>query len=64
METKKFKIVQTPCFPNQWKIETIGYRDNNATHLYHKTIENAQNWIKKFGGIKNPSIEIIYLKNI
>ena len=61
MDIKKYRIVETHCFPNKWKIEEVGYNDDNATYRYHKTIEDAKTWIDKFGGTKYPTIEIIKL---
>jgi len=58
---KHFQIIETHCFPNKWKIKTVGYKDDNATYLYHKTVESALLWINNFGGTKHKSVKVIKL---
>ena len=61
MKTKKFHIIETHCFPNKWKIKTVGYKDDNATYLYHPTVEKALEWIDKFGGARYKTVNVIKL---
>jgi hypothetical protein len=57
----RYRIIETPCFPNSWKISPVLGRESNATHLYHPTKEEAEEAIEKvFNGIL---IETIYMEN-
>jgi len=33
MDIKKYRIVETHCFPNKWKIEEVGYNDDKTPLL-------------------------------
>ena len=57
----RFRIVETPCFPNPWKVVPVSGRDRNTTFLYHPTIDKAKHQIEQvFGGIH---LETIYMEN-
>ena len=57
----RYRIIETYCHPCKWKVQLMYGRDNNATHLFHPTKEEAKNQIEKeFNGIL---IETIYLEN-
>jgi hypothetical protein len=57
----RYRIIETPCFPNSWKISPVNGRDSNATCYYHPTKEDAETVVEKtFNGIV---IETIYLEN-
>ena len=57
----RYRIKETPCFPNSWKVVPVNGFERNATYLFHPTKEKAQEQIEKlFNGIL---IETIYLEN-
>lgn len=47
---KQYKIVETHCFPCKYKIVAIGFRDNNDTCNYKRTMEECMIVIEKAGG--------------
>ena len=49
-EEKKYKIEETSCFPNSFKIIAIGYRDDNSTCNYFSSRKDAEKEIIKRGG--------------
>lgn len=57
----QYRIVETPCFPNSWKVIPVNGRETNATHLFHPSIKDATEQVEKmFNGIV---IETIYMEN-
>jgi len=46
----KYRIEETKCYLCKYKVVHIGYKENNATYLYHRTREEALAQIKKFNG--------------
>jgi len=39
----KYKVVDTPCWPNRWKVVPDGnFRDNNGTCNYFPSYQAAQ----------------------
>jgi hypothetical protein len=57
----QYRIVETPCFPNSWKVVPVQGRNSNATFLYHPTQASAKDQIEQqFNGIL---LETIFLEN-
>jgi hypothetical protein len=40
-------IVDTPCYPRRYKVVHPGFRDDNATCRFHRTIEDAKRFIDR-----------------
>jgi len=35
------EIIKTPCYPNEWKIEPVGTKPDNAAWRYRRTRNEA-----------------------
>lgn len=46
----KYRVIETPMFPRCWKIEHVGYTQNNAWTEYFRTREDALAEIARRGG--------------
>ena len=42
MAQNKWRVIETPCFPNSWKVVNDYYRQDNATCNYFTTAIEAQ----------------------
>jgi len=58
---KQYRIIETPCHPNVWKVVPKWGRNSNATHLFHPTLDMAKEQIEK--ELKGKLLEILYLEN-
>ena len=38
---EKYEIIETPCFPNKWKVVRCLGKLNNVTYLFHKELKDA-----------------------
>lgn len=43
----KYKIEETDCFPNSFKIIHVGYRDDNSPSNYFETRKQAEDEISR-----------------
>ena len=52
-----WKVIETPCFPNAWKVVSSEYQHNNAGYLYHPTKEEAQKQADEFNKTHNEKLK-------
>jgi len=48
--TAIYKIIKTPCWPCQWKVEGINLKPDNHWGRFHRTWGEAAEQIEKLGG--------------
>lgn len=61
LKNKQYRIVETHCYPNSWKVASVLGTSLNSAFLFHSSIDKAKEQIeKKFNG---KVLEIIYLEN-
>jgi len=61
MGKNKYKIIETVCFPNKWKVQHYMARDTNASYLFHKELKEAIYQVEEcFNG---EVVNVVYLEN-
>ena len=43
---KRYIIMETPCYPHSWKVVSVRGRHDNATYLFHPTVEAARDQVE------------------
>jgi hypothetical protein len=48
---QKWRVIETACFPNSWKIEAVGCRPDNSTSNFFPSRGAAIQAIEDHGGV-------------